>query len=91
MSYEHPSWLLRPVSGLHHIRAADLPVLALRADYTFLERLLPLDQETLYALTLNRFAAALNRPSPLPGFEDIHREFLLRLRQSGVEHFSPRI
>jgi len=82
MSYEHPSWLLRPESGLHSIRAADLPVLALRADYAFLERLLLLDQDTLYALTLNRFAAALSRPSPLPGFEDIHREFMQRWQAS---------
>jgi hypothetical protein len=91
MSYEHPSWLLRPESGLHHVRAADLPVLALRADYTFLERLLLLDLDTLYALTLNRFAAALNRPSPLPGFEDIHREFLQRLQESGAGYSSPHI
>jgi hypothetical protein len=93
MSYEHPSWLLCPVSGLHHIRAADLPVLALRADYTFLERLLLLDLDTLYALTLNRFAAALDDPSPLPGFEDIHREFLQRWQASdaGKQNSSSRI
>jgi hypothetical protein len=85
MSYEQPTWLLHPESGQHHIRAADLPVFALRADYTFLERLLLLDQDTLYALTLNRFAAALNRSSPLPVFEDIHREFLQRLQESAAE------
>jgi hypothetical protein len=89
MSYEHPSWLLRPASGLHLIRAADLPVLALRADYAFLERLLLLDLDTLYALTLNRFAAALSRPSPLPGFEDLHREFLQRWQASDAgKHYS---
>ena len=93
MSYEHPLWLLQPESDLHSVRAADLPVLARRADYTFFERLLLLDQETLYALTLNRFAPALDRPSPLPGFEDIHHEFLLRLQESaaGETYSSPRI
>jgi len=82
MSYEHPSWLLRPESGLHSIRVADLPVLSLRADYEFLEHLLLLDQEALYTLTLNRFAAFLDSTPYLSGFEDIQREFMLRLQES---------
>jgi hypothetical protein len=89
MSYEQPSWLLRPVSGQHHLRAADLPVLTRRADYTFLERLLLLDLDTLYALTLNRFAAALNHPSRLPDFEDIRREFLQTLQESDAGENTP--
>jgi hypothetical protein len=63
-------------------------VLSRRADYTLLERLLLLDEETLCALTLNRFAVILNRPSPLPGFEDIHHEFMAQLQATPLHETS---
>ncbi len=62
MGYERPQWLLRPQAIQHKIDRDALPVLHRRLDSLLLSRLLQLEEEQLYALTLHRFASRFTPP-----------------------------
>jgi TniQ len=65
MGYQYPRWLLRPEQlPLLTIDPASLPLLERPIDYRYLSRLLLLEEEQLYALTLHRFARRFARPFP---------------------------
>ena len=68
MGYSDPRWLLHPqeVSGFS-ITESDLPYLSRKDDYLVLERLLQLNEEALYQMTLHRFASVLQLPHHGPG------------------------
>src|SRR5258706_5785744 len=53
MGYERPHWLLHPEQIAYSIDPAALPLLHRRTDYFFLQRLLLLEEEQLYRLTLH--------------------------------------
>ncbi len=61
MGYSDPRWLLHPqeVSGFS-ITESDLPYLSRKDDYLVLERLLQLNEEALYQMTVHRFASVLH-------------------------------
>src|SRR6266516_7911582 len=56
MGYEKPEWLLRLESVPHKINPDNLPLLHRQKDYLLLKRLLLLEEEEIYALTLHCFA-----------------------------------
>ncbi|MFL5661832.1 MAG: TniQ family protein [Ktedonobacteraceae bacterium] len=62
MGYARPQWLLHPEAVRHGIDQDALPVLHRRIDSLLLSRLLLLEEEQLYALTLHRFAARFTQP-----------------------------
>jgi hypothetical protein len=64
MGYARPQWLLRPQAVQHEIDQDALPVLHRRLDSLLLSRLLLLEEEQLYALTLHRFASRISQPRP---------------------------
>lgn len=66
LGYPRPEWLLHPEQINHTIPRASLSLLRRRADYTFLGRLLLLEEEHLYALTLHRFAERFQPPLHTP-------------------------
>jgi hypothetical protein len=68
MGYSDPRWLLHPqeVPG-YSINESDLPYLSLNDDYQVLERLLQLNEEALYQMTLHRFASVLQLSHHGPG------------------------
>jgi TniQ protein len=57
MGYEQPKWLLQPENSSYRLREEYLPWLCRKEDFLYLERLLYLDEETLYLTTLHRFAS----------------------------------
>jgi hypothetical protein len=63
MGYSSPKWLLRPeqIPPLT-IDPAFLPCLERPTDYRYFSRLLLLEEEQLYALTLHQFTKRLRRP-----------------------------
>ena len=65
MGYENPTWVLQPESVPYTINPAKLPLLCHSADYLLLQRLLLLQEEQLYELTLHRFAPRLAQHPPL--------------------------
>ncbi len=74
MGYENPVWLLRPEGVPHKINPANLPLLHRQNDYLFLERLLLLDEEQLYALTLHRFVLRFTQRSHLSSDRSLETE-----------------
>jgi hypothetical protein len=68
MGYERPQWILQPEHISYHLREEALPYLCRKENFLYLEQLLCLDEETLYLLTLHRFAPILQRGTeqPLP-------------------------
>ena len=66
MNYENARWVLHPQHVSRGIAPAALPRLHLRADYLLLTRLLHLEEEQIYQLTLHRFASRFEQtPAPL--------------------------
>jgi hypothetical protein len=66
MGYERPEWILRPEVYSHHIAPNTLHLLRKRVDYLMLKRLLLLEEEQLFSLTLHRFTRRFeDLPSPL--------------------------
>ncbi len=61
-----PGVAASPGADPHTISPASLPLLQHRTDYTFLGRLLLLEEEHLYALTLHRFAERFLQPLHAP-------------------------
>ncbi len=64
MGYEHPRWMLHPEHIPYSIDPAALPLLHRRTDYLFLQRLLLLEEEQLYRLTLHAFTDRLRLVHP---------------------------
>jgi hypothetical protein len=64
MGYTQPQWLLHPEAVQRGINQDSLPVLHRRLDVLLLSRLLRLEEEPLYALTLHRFASRFPQPRP---------------------------
>jgi hypothetical protein len=62
MCYENPGWLLHPEGVVSSVQPFNLCLLRREADYRFLEQLLYLSEETLYGLTLHRFAHSMLEP-----------------------------
>lgn len=62
MCYENPGWLLHPEGVVSSVQPFNLCLLRREADYRFLEQLLYLSEETLYGLTLHRFAPSMLEP-----------------------------
>jgi hypothetical protein len=62
MDYKNAQWLLHPEEVPHRIPVHSVSILSEKADYQFLERLLQVDEEKLYHLTLHRFAPSLQLP-----------------------------
>jgi len=62
MGYENPRWLLHPEGVVSSVRPFNLCLLRHQADYHFFEQLLYLSEETLYGLTLHRFAHSMLEP-----------------------------
>lgn len=63
MGYESPQWLLHSEQiPSHTIDPAFVPCLERHTDYRYFSRLLLLEEEQLYELTLHRFAKHLARP-----------------------------
>lgn len=73
LGYEYPRWLLRPeqIPPLT-IDPAFLPLLERPTDYRYLSRLLLLEEEQLYALTLHQFARRFARPLQPDPFPSPH-------------------
>ncbi|HEX9135286.1 MAG TPA: TniQ family protein [Ktedonobacteraceae bacterium] len=67
MGYEQPEWVLHPENSAQSIAPQRLAYLSRLADYELLERLLLLDEEVLYSLTLHRFATSLGGRHSTPG------------------------
>jgi TniQ len=65
MGYKDPTWVLRPESVSHTINPARLSLLYHSTDYLLLQRLLLLQEEQLYELTLHRFAPRFAQHPPL--------------------------
>src|SRR6266705_1838029 len=84
MGYEHPEWLLRPENAPHKISPANLPLLHGQHDYHLLERLLLLDEEQLYALTVHRFAPYFTR-QPRP-FSVMNGEMQQPVKRAGLQY-----
>ncbi len=82
IGYANPQWLLSPEVSQHTVRALGVSTLHRAADYRFLERLLMMDEEALYACTLHRFAAKLQEKGITcsQGPESIQRPLLPRFR-----------
>jgi hypothetical protein len=71
MGYERPHWILHPEHIAYRIDPAALPLLHRRTDYLFLQRLLLLEEEQLYRLTLHAFTDRLRLVQPQnPGGPD---------------------
>lgn len=63
MGYPDPRWLLHLQElPWYHINESELPYVSLKRDYLVLGRLLHLDEEALYRLTLHQFASVLQLP-----------------------------
>jgi hypothetical protein len=62
MGYENPGWLLHPEEVVSSVRPFNLCLLRRQTDYHFFEQLLYLSEETLYGLTLHRFAPSMLEP-----------------------------
>ena len=77
MGYRNPGWLLHPEEVDSAVRPFNLCLLRRKADYQFFERLLCLSEESLYGLTLHRFALCLPVPevSRPTISEEIRRRF----------------
>ncbi len=56
MGYKNPAWILHPEEVSHIVQPFTLCHLHDQTDYRFFEQMLQLDEETLYQLTLHRFA-----------------------------------
>ncbi len=80
MGYRNPGWLLHPEEVDSAVRPFNLCLLRRKADYQFFERLLCLSEESLYGLTLHRFALCLPVPevSRPTISEEIRRPLLTR-------------
>ncbi len=80
MGYRNPGWLLHPEGVDSAVRPFNLCLLRRKADYQFFERLLCLSAESLYGLTLHRFALCLPVPevSRPTISEEIRRPLLTR-------------
>ena len=80
MSYKNPGWILHPEEIPSAIQPYNLCLLRRIADYQFLERLLCLDEETIYGLTLHRFASRLQVPEAIPpdATREVQRPLLTR-------------
>jgi hypothetical protein len=65
MNYENIRWVLHPQHISGGITSAALPRLHLRADYLLLRRLLHLEEEQIYRLTLHRFATRFEQTPTL--------------------------
>src|SRR6266702_5278208 len=62
MGYDNPGWLLQPEGVVSSVRPFNLCLLRRQTDYRFFEQLLNLSEETLYGLTLHRFAPSMLEP-----------------------------
>jgi TniQ len=63
MGYPDPRWLLHPQEmPWYSINETNIAYLSRKDDYLILERLLLLDEEALYQMTLHRFASILQPP-----------------------------
>jgi hypothetical protein len=62
MIYKNPSWILRPEDIPSTVQLFNLCLLSKEADYRFLERLLRIDEGTIYQLTLHRFTSRVQSP-----------------------------
>ncbi len=62
MGYENPGWLLHPEGVVSSVQPFNLCLLRRQTDYHFFEQLLYLSEETLYGLTLHRFAQSMLEP-----------------------------
>ena len=80
MGYRNPGWLLHPEGVDSAVWPFNLCLLRRQADYQFFERLLCLSEESLYGLTLHRFALCLPVPeeSRPTISEEIQRPLLTR-------------
>ena len=70
MGYEQPKWLLQPENPSYRLREEDLPWLCRKEDFLYLERLLYLDEETLYLTTLHRFASLFQDETDPPAYHN---------------------
>src|SRR6266487_243110 len=81
MHYRNPHWIVRPQEIEDHITTYDLCLLWRETDYHILQKLLRLDEETLYQCTYHRFASRLHsidsrkEGTQIRG-EEIHRNLL---------------
>src|SRR6266566_7096047 len=80
MGYKNPQWILRPEGSSSSIQPFNLCRLREKTDYDFFERLLLLDEEALYSLTLHRFASYMqaSESSHVGCPPEIRRPFLSR-------------
>lgn len=62
MGYKNVTWLLHPQDIAYRVQPYQLCLLQKTSDYRFLERLLCLEEETLYQRTLHRFSTSLQEP-----------------------------
>src|SRR6266571_2958944 len=84
MGYERPEWILRPEALSHSIAPSTLPLLRRRADYQLLKRLLLLEEEQLFSLTLHRFTHRFEAlPCPPP---QTNPDFLASIERTLPRH-----
>ncbi len=100
MGYARPQWLLSPEAIQHGIDQDALPVLRRRIDSLLLSRMVLLEEEQFYALTLHRFASRFTQPryaapsvptqpddrrsSRRPSLDERHHSFFLPRRNTQV-------
>lgn len=84
LGYPFPHWLLTPEVSKHKIRPHGILGLHKAEDYHLLERLLRIDEETVYRMTIHRFAARFQRPDGVTRSkrEDIQRKLVM----AGISH-----
>jgi DNA-binding transcriptional MerR regulator len=80
MGYKNPGWILHPEGVASTVQPYNLCMLRRKNDYQFFERLLCLNEGTIYDFTLHRFAPYLLDPGvPHPAIsEEIQRPLLTR-------------
>jgi TniQ len=81
MNYENARWVLHPQNVSRGIAPAALPRLHLRADYLLLARLLHLEEEQIYQLTLHRFASRFEQTPTL-----LSLQMATSLERAGLRH-----
>src|SRR6202521_1861960 len=63
MGYKNPGWILHPEGVASTVQPYNLCIMRRKANYQFFERLLCLNEGTIFGLTLHRFALRLLEPA----------------------------
>ncbi len=84
MGYEKPEWLLRLESVPHKINPDNLPLLHRQKDYLLLKRLLLLEEEEIYALTLHCFAQHFSQDVWL--LSAMHKDVQQSINRAGLSY-----